>query len=105
MDKRKYIHPKEMDFIVYVLRSKDEFDKGTVEFYESKILQRFETLSPLIEELKIKGIDLRLISVSLYEEYRDVIFLMNKINETSNKFYSEDEIRNINRLLNRFRKK
>jgi hypothetical protein len=78
IDKRAYIHPKEMDFISYVLNSRDEFPESQREWYKSKILTRLNILNPLVDECIKKKIDLSLISNDLNNEWNDLIFIANK---------------------------
>jgi len=78
LDKRSYIHPKEMDFISYVLGSKDEFDTVQMEWYKLKIKTRFDILHALLCECLDKGIALKIISNDLNNEYNDLFFLCKK---------------------------
>lgn len=78
IDKRGYIHPKEMDFISYLLNSRDEFDENQREWYKSKIRTRLEILQPLVNECISKGLSLDIVSSDLNNEYNDLIFMRNK---------------------------
>ena len=78
IDKRSYINPKEMDFISYVLNSKDEFDTTQREWYISKILTRLQILQPLVNECINKGLSFDIVSSDLNNEYNDLIFMRNK---------------------------
>jgi hypothetical protein len=78
MDKRQYIHPKEMEFISYLLNSKDDFEKSQRDWYLSKVKVRLEILQPLVNELSYKGTEFSTLSSDLNNEYNDLIFLRNK---------------------------
>ena len=79
IDKRMYIHPKEMDFISYLLNSKDEFDENQREWYISKVLTRLDILQPLVNECTRRGISFHTVDSDLNKEFNDLIFLRNKL--------------------------
>jgi len=78
IDKRSYIHPKEMQFISYLLNSKTEFSREQREWYKSKVLTRLNILQPLVNECNNKGLSFAVISSELNNEYNDLIFIKNK---------------------------
>ena len=75
MDKRQYIHPKEMDFIYYVLRNRKEFNPDVIDWYFDRVMKRLEILKPLVIELKEKDILLKTVCADLNVEYSDLLFI------------------------------
>jgi len=81
LDKRAYIHPKEMDFISYVLNSKDEFSEDNRKWYIDRIRVRMSTVKPLVDECIKNNIDLATLSTDLKDEYDDLVFLCRKFSK------------------------
>jgi hypothetical protein len=82
VDKRMYIHPKEMDYISYALNSKSEFSEDQRKWFIQRISVRLSILQPLVNECTNKGLSFNVVDNDLNNEYNDLIFLKNK-------FYSE----------------